>query len=49
MKDVEEKEKIEIYMKQLENPFGFLDTMKEIDDDDEEDDEDEVGEDGEKV
>lgn len=37
-KDVEEKEQIEKFLKQLENPFGFLDTMKEqaLDDDDEE-------------
>jgi len=28
-KDVIEKEQIERYMKQLENPFGFLDTMKD--------------------
>ena len=29
IKDIEEKEQIERFIKQLENPFGFLDTMKE--------------------
>ena len=39
-KDIDEKEKIEQYLKQLENPFGFLDTMKmEAEDDDTDDDE----------
>jgi hypothetical protein len=28
-KDIEEKDLIERYIKQLENPFGFLDTMKD--------------------
>ena len=28
-KDIEEKDQIERFLKQLENPFGFLDTMKE--------------------
>lgn len=28
-KDIDEKEQIERFLKQLENPFGFLDTMKE--------------------
>jgi hypothetical protein len=28
-KDIEEKDQIEKFLKQLENPFGFLDTMKE--------------------
>lgn len=28
-KDIEEKEQIERFIKQLENPFGFLDNMKE--------------------
>lgn len=40
-KDIEEKEQIERFIKQLENPFGFLDNMKEeaieTDDDEEED------------
>jgi len=36
-------------MKQLENPFGFLDTMKQMDDDDDDtDDDSEIGADGEK-
>ena len=38
-KDIEEKEQIEKFLKQLENPFGFLDNIKEeamdTDDDDE--------------
>lgn len=29
VKDIEEKEMIEKFVKQLENPFGFLDTMKD--------------------
>lgn len=29
LKDIEEKEQIEKFLKQLENPFGFLDTMKD--------------------
>lgn len=39
-KDIEEKEQIERFLKQLENPFGFLDTMKEeaLETDDEHDD-----------
>jgi hypothetical protein len=28
-KDIEEKEQIERFIKQLENPFGFLDNLKE--------------------
>lgn len=28
-KDIEEKEMIEKFVKQLENPFGFLDTMRD--------------------
>ena len=28
-KDIEEKDQIERFLKQLDNPFGFLDTMKE--------------------
>jgi hypothetical protein len=40
MKDIEEKEQIERFLKQLENPFGFLDTMREeAEDTDNEDDE----------
>ena len=39
-KDIEEKEQVERFLKQLENPFGFLDTMKEEALDSEEDDED---------
>jgi hypothetical protein len=27
IKDIEEKEQIERFLKQLENPFGFMDTM----------------------
>lgn len=42
-KDVEEKEQIEKFLKQLENPFGFLDTMKEQALDDEEEEEEENG------
>ena len=38
LKDIEENTQIEKYIKQLENPFGFLETMKdeieETDDDD---------------
>lgn len=34
-KDVEEKEKIELYLQQLENPWGFLDTMKGLAEEDE--------------
>ena len=38
-KDIEEKEQIERFLKQLENPFGFLDTMQQdMDGDDYEDD-----------
>jgi hypothetical protein len=39
-KDIEEKEHIERFLKQLENPFGFLDTMKDeaLEDSEEEDD-----------
>lgn len=41
-KDIEEKEQIEKFIKQLENPFGFLDTMKDeaIETDDDHDDDD---------
>jgi hypothetical protein len=39
IKDVEEKEQIEKFLKQLENPFGFLDTIKEDMYDDNEEDE----------
>ena len=28
-KDIEEKEQIERFLKQLDSPFGFLDTMKQ--------------------
>lgn len=28
-KDIEEKEMIEKFVKQLENPFGFLDTIRD--------------------
>lgn len=28
-KDIEEKEMIEKFVKQLENPFGFLDTVRD--------------------
>jgi len=45
-KDIEEKDLIERYIKQLENPFGFLDTMKEQAEDTDED-ESKNGEDGE--
>jgi hypothetical protein len=27
-KDIEEKERLEEYLAQIENPFGFLDTVK---------------------
>jgi hypothetical protein len=36
-KDIEEKEQIERFLKQLENPFGFLDTMREEAEDTEDD------------
>jgi hypothetical protein len=40
-KDIEEKEQIEKFLKQLENPFGFLDNIQaeaeETEDDDNED------------
>lgn len=43
VKDIEEKEQIEKFIKQLENPFGFLDQMAiEVEETDEEDEE-EVG------
>jgi hypothetical protein len=29
VKDIEEKDQIEKFLKQLENPFGFLDTIKD--------------------
>ena len=39
LKDIDEKDQVERFLKQLENPFGFLDTVKEealdTDDDDE--------------
>jgi hypothetical protein len=38
VKDIEEKEQIEKFLKQLENPFGFLDTMKEEAEDTDDDD-----------
>lgn len=28
-KDIDEKEQIEKFLKQLENPFGFMDTMRD--------------------
>lgn len=28
-KDIEDKDQVEKFLKQLENPFGFLDTMKD--------------------
>lgn len=28
-KDIEEKEQIERFVKQLENPFGFMDTIRD--------------------
>jgi hypothetical protein len=36
-KDLEEKEQVERFLKQLESPFGFLDTMKEEAEEDEDD------------
>ena len=47
-KDIEEKDLIERYIKQLENPFGFLDTMKDQAEDSDED-ESKLGDDGEPV
>lgn len=39
LKDIDEKDQIERFLKQLENPFGFLDTMKEEAEETEDDDE----------
>jgi hypothetical protein len=39
VKDIEEKDQIEKFLKQLENPFGFLDTMKDEAEDSETDEE----------
>lgn len=43
--DIDEKDLIERYIKQLENPFGFLDTMKDQAEETD-DDESKTGEDG---
>lgn len=50
VRDIEEKEQVERFLKQLENPFGFLDTMKEeaLEDDDE-DEEQKIGPNGRPV
>jgi hypothetical protein len=48
-KDIEEKEEVERFLKQLENPFGFLDTLKEEADDDDEDEIEPIGPDGKPI
>ena len=41
VKDIEEKDQIEKFIKQLENPFGFLDQMQvEVQEEDEDEEED---------
>lgn len=43
MKDCEEKDQIERFIKQLENPFGFLDQIQLEAEDTDDDDEEEEG------